>query len=294
MSSEKQMEANRQNAQLSTGPVTVEGKAIVAHNAVKHGIFAKDLIITGGDGKEEEKEYFELLNNLIECLNPSGQMEHLLVEKIAVDFWRLKRLLRFEMGCIRQYVDNIIDQYYKPDWMGRKTHKTSEELDGEIDEQKGYIDWNKSYMKALKKGEVDFNKPVWANEEIESNILDDLITLVNALKEKILDKEEYARFKETEYSFEELRAIFRNAGYTDKDIAEELIECLENQNKKYQKQIEDIEKEKQKNRYAEQVEIKAGSLPIGENADKIIKYERALQRSIFQNLALIKRLQFPK
>src|SRR5271165_1447886 len=40
MASEKQIEANRRNAQLSTGPSTDEGKAAVAQNACKHGIRA--------------------------------------------------------------------------------------------------------------------------------------------------------------------------------------------------------------------------------------------------------------
>jgi len=53
MTTEKQVEANKQNALVSTGPVTAEGKALVSQNAVKHGIFARDLIITSGDGKED-------------------------------------------------------------------------------------------------------------------------------------------------------------------------------------------------------------------------------------------------
>ena len=75
MTTKKQIEANKQNALVSTGPVTAEGKALVSQNAVKHGIFAKDLIITAGDGKEDEQEHKELLDGLILSLHPSGQME---------------------------------------------------------------------------------------------------------------------------------------------------------------------------------------------------------------------------
>jgi len=42
MTTEKQVEAN---ALLSTCAVTVEGKTVVSRNAVKHGIFTKDLVI---------------------------------------------------------------------------------------------------------------------------------------------------------------------------------------------------------------------------------------------------------
>ena len=34
----KQIEANRKNAQLSTGPKTAEGKSISAANAITHGL----------------------------------------------------------------------------------------------------------------------------------------------------------------------------------------------------------------------------------------------------------------
>ena len=133
MTTKKQIEANKQNALVSTGPLTAEGKALISQNAVKHGIFAKDLIITTGDGKEDAQEYKELLDGLILSLNPSGQMECLLVEKIAVDYWRLRRVLRFETGSIRKQLDTAINDYYgKTDYFGNKEHKTNKEINKEM------------------------------------------------------------------------------------------------------------------------------------------------------------------
>src|SRR2546421_518833 len=47
MTSQKQIDANRRNAQESTGPRTAAGKSIVATNAFKHGIFAESPTIIG-------------------------------------------------------------------------------------------------------------------------------------------------------------------------------------------------------------------------------------------------------
>lgn len=292
MTTEKQIEANKKNALLSTGAVTEEGKAIVAKNAVKHGVFARDLIISSGDGRENEEEYKQLLYNLIESLNPSGQMEHLLVEKIAVDFWRLRRVLRFETGSIRKHLDMVIYDYYnKADWEGKKINKTNEELDEEIAKQQEFLDWNNAYIKVLKKGVVSFDNPTWSGEGLESDIEEDLIMVAEAIKEKAMDEDEYLRFEEGELSFEELKAVFKKAGYSDKDIADELIRELEKQNEGYKKKIYDLKQKKLKNKIAEEVNIKICSLPSGDNAEKVMRYEKSIQKSIFQNLAILKKLQ---
>lgn len=289
---DKQIKANKQNALASTGPVTAEGKAIISQNAVKHGIFARDLIISAGDGQESEQEYRELLDGLVVSFNPNGQMECLLVEKIAVDFWRLRRVLRFETGSIRKFLDMAISNYYnKTDWQDQKKHKTNGELDKEMKEQQEYLSWNNSYIKALKKGVVTFDKPTWTGEGLESDIVDNLYDVIRVEKYRILQGNEFKQFEEGELELEDLRTILKRAEYSDKDITDALILWLEEQNEDYKKQIYDTEQKKLKNRLAEEVAIKLNSLPAGDTYEKVIKYEKAVQRSILQNIALLKRLQ---
>ena len=64
MPTQKQIEANRRNAQKSTGPVTLEGKAVCAMNAFKTGLYAASLIIPG--------EKLEDLEELIPVSEPGG------------------------------------------------------------------------------------------------------------------------------------------------------------------------------------------------------------------------------
>src|SRR5207245_1575648 len=47
--SDKQIEANRRNAEKSTGPTSPEGKFAVRLNALKHGLLARETVIAAGD-----------------------------------------------------------------------------------------------------------------------------------------------------------------------------------------------------------------------------------------------------
>ena len=102
MSSARKIAANRRNAQRSTGPKTPQGKAAVRYNALKHGLLAKEVVITSGEGRENPAVFRDLLRALMEDLQPVGISEQLLVERIAVCQWRLRRAVRYETAEIRR------------------------------------------------------------------------------------------------------------------------------------------------------------------------------------------------
>jgi len=106
--SPQKLAANRRNAQLSTGPRTEEGKSRSRQNALKHGILASALLITAGEGAEDPAEFNELLGGLRRDLAPVGTLEERMVEKIAVCWWRQKRVLSCEAGLVqRAFVPNL-------------------------------------------------------------------------------------------------------------------------------------------------------------------------------------------
>ena len=84
--------ANRRNGHLSTGPRTFEGKAIVARNAVKDGIFANVPVVAG----ERSEAWGTHRAGVIESLAPVGLLEMNLAERVALLLWRLQRLARYE------------------------------------------------------------------------------------------------------------------------------------------------------------------------------------------------------
>lgn len=285
MDSEKQLLANQQNAQLSTGPKTTKGKAIIATNAIKHGIFTKDLIVTSALGKENEEEYLEMLANLEACLCPQNQMESLLVEKIAIDFWRLRRVIRFEAGSIAKYLEIIFDEFYSP-----YSRKKSEEIDKEIQVNKENITWINAYLECLKKEAVSFDQPLWKGDNLESDILEDLCLIIRFLD--IFSREEKEMLLYGGSNFAQLKAALANKGYSSKTtISTKLIEIYAREIKQLEQEIKKLEQERLTNIEADRLNCLLGTIPQEDNSDKILKYERSIQKSIFQNLFLLKKLQ---
>src|SRR5215469_3055803 len=81
----------------ATGPRSAFGKERSEHNAVKHGIFSKVVVLKG----ELRSEYYSLWHSLIEDFNPVGPFEDGLVEMLAVTRWHQRRLLIAEGAEIR-------------------------------------------------------------------------------------------------------------------------------------------------------------------------------------------------
>ena len=92
MRTTKQIAANKANAQHSTGPQSQAAKAAVHHNATRHGLTSKQLIVPG-----EDPAAFELLEaGLILSYNPANLHEQILITQIAENLWRLLRVRGIE------------------------------------------------------------------------------------------------------------------------------------------------------------------------------------------------------
>ena len=94
MSSQRQIDANRRNAQHSTGPRTPEGRAAVSLNALRHGLSAETSVLPG----EDPGEFQQLLDAFFDEHQPAGPTETLLVEQMAICAWRLRRMRSLETG----------------------------------------------------------------------------------------------------------------------------------------------------------------------------------------------------
>ena len=94
MATQNQIDANRRNAQKSTGPKTPEGRAAVRLNGIKHGLTARALVLEG-----EKADDFEALFDSIQAEHqPTTPLEVAMVRRIAMATWRLLRAYHIEAG----------------------------------------------------------------------------------------------------------------------------------------------------------------------------------------------------
>jgi hypothetical protein len=92
VATDKQIAANRLNAQKSTGPKTPEGRAAVRLNGVKYGLHAETLVLKG----ESESDFTALLDSYEAEHAPATPTEEALVVQLAMAAWRLRRLYHAE------------------------------------------------------------------------------------------------------------------------------------------------------------------------------------------------------
>jgi hypothetical protein len=92
MSSVKRIRANLRNAERSTGPRTLAGKARSRFNALRHGLRAEQALLPGEDRDEFERFH----HAMIDRLSPEGALEEELVDRLVSLFWRLRRIPQFE------------------------------------------------------------------------------------------------------------------------------------------------------------------------------------------------------
>jgi hypothetical protein len=269
MTSEKQMQANAQNAQLSTGPVTPDGKAVVSRNALKHGIFAEDLVINAGDGREDEMEYHELLDELTKDLAPVGRMETLLVEKIAVNYWRLRRLVRFETGEIRERLDEFRESALRSHYSRLYSSQELPKLE--------YYSYNDEISDA------EYNEQLYKVAGMRStgfDLAEDKAALEYVLYWR-MDREE-AELPEDDYE-EAKKYVAALSPQMKGKLRKEMLEEAE-------QVLSEMEEVRTWRVRFDRIQ-KAKSLPVERDLNNVIKYENSLERSIFRNLAALKTLQ---
>jgi len=87
MATEKQLQANRQNALKSTGPKSSIGKMVASRNSTQHGFYSTSVLLPD----EDRDEFLKLGRRLASAYNPCGVLEEEQVRTIIETRWQLHR-----------------------------------------------------------------------------------------------------------------------------------------------------------------------------------------------------------
>jgi hypothetical protein len=123
MSSFRQIEANRRNAQLSTGPVTEEGKKKSRPNAIRHGLTAETVI----DALEDAEDYAAFEMAITADYDAQSAVERELVLRLASLLWRLRRATAIESGLFKIQAKQLL--HFR---QARSAHRERQKMIDEI------------------------------------------------------------------------------------------------------------------------------------------------------------------
>jgi hypothetical protein len=94
--SHARLTANRENAKLSSGPTSPEGKQIVSRNSTVHGLSGKFRVLPS----ETQSEFDDLLSHLLKSHAAANEAETELITSMAESLWMARRAARLQDRCI--------------------------------------------------------------------------------------------------------------------------------------------------------------------------------------------------
>lgn len=258
-----------------TGPRTQQGKEQSKHNALTHGIFSKVAVLES----ESQAEFDTLLKKLREDRKPHGALEVLLVDKLAVLFWRFRRLLSAEGAEIQ--VGSEFAQWDKNEQYRQKTASFPQ-----LTYNGGLMRWieNPEAVQGCVNLLQDLHKAINANgfdPEYDRAILaklygrDDQDSWNNVLSKS------YEAWRDTALCEDQER---KEKGYATPQ------QCQKNFLNELKKEIRRLERYRKEHTTisARRLEVEALRLP---EMDRLLRYETTISREIERTLNQLERLQ---
>ena len=99
-------ERNKKNAQSSTGPQTAAGKTKSSRNSLKHGMYAKVLLLDD----EDREEYLEFTTAIKADLKPASPLQEEFAQIVCDNFWRMRRFRAMETNQLERLAFNAKKQ----------------------------------------------------------------------------------------------------------------------------------------------------------------------------------------
>jgi hypothetical protein len=109
--SEAQIQANRRDAERSSGPKSTCGKEISRRNSLKHGLTGQGIVLPNEDAAEVERR----MAAFQEELKPSGEVGQVLVRRAAVCSVRMDRAVEQETAALSERVRKAEAKFVPPE-----------------------------------------------------------------------------------------------------------------------------------------------------------------------------------
>ena len=97
MSTRQQRRAARRNSEMSTGPVTPEGKAQSRFNAMRHGRCSRQALLPG----EDAQALADISREFHKSSKPVGVQELFCDERMILSYWRTRRIAALEAEILQ-------------------------------------------------------------------------------------------------------------------------------------------------------------------------------------------------
>jgi hypothetical protein len=275
----RKLEANRRNAQKSTGPQTENGKAVSKLNALKHGLLAQTVVVRGHKLKESTNEFKKLCQEFYADLNPVGPLEEMLVGQIVTATWRLRRARTAESGEIALSVDT--------GWWKRENHNPLPMI---LNMPRTFL--SDPLVTQLERSMRGCHYLIYCLRELHKDVERDGELTEAALKDfkgGLRDQPDA-----TVKKLEQFRAwLLANPEKLEPEALrtrhkEEVLKYVD-------REIRQLEWEKgcreEREEAEERARQSAAVLPSAEVLDKILRYETALERQLFRAMNQLERLQ---
>ena len=113
--SKKQTAASRANGAKSAGPTSAEGKQKSRRNALKDGLFSKDVVVTAAG--ERVEDFKSLKAAVWDSVQPDDALQEMLANDLVVNWWRRQRVRCCESAKLQNRLENlkVHDSYLRSD-----------------------------------------------------------------------------------------------------------------------------------------------------------------------------------
>lgn len=227
---------------------------------------------------EELRDYEALRFGIFESLKPKDQMQAILCDKVAIDVWRLRKVLAFEQGAMQLEILNL------------DVSDSSVELS-----RRESLIWRYENHKAEWTGLNQLKKWLASNKTASlSNLSRDTYELLEEIVQN-LQQRFPENYKHIDIELlENCKHLSEFCTWNELGLNKfkaVLLESIENKVRSCSNMPNYYEKGIREFDHKRSIYESVAQLPSAENTDKVIRYETHLQRSIERNLRLLRSLQ---